>query len=161
MKLIELTKGYFAKVDDWRFEELSKHSWCVTTWKGKIYARRRKPGPVKDGCPDIRMHRQVMGVTDPKIEVDHIDGDTLNCQEGNLRASTRSQNACNRGVDKRSKTGYKGVSAVAGTKKWRAYIVKDCKQKSLGWHDCPIKAARAYDTAATELHGEFANLNFP
>ena len=161
MKLIELSKGYSVKVDDWRFEELSKYSWCITICNGKIYARRRRQGSLKDGYFNIRMHRQIMGVIDPKIEVDHIDGDTLNCQEENLRLSTRSQNCRNRGVDKRSTSGFKGVSKVIGCDKWRAYIVLNYKQKSLGRFRSPHEAAKAYDKAAKELHGEFARLNFP
>lgn len=38
------------------------------------------------------MHRWIMGVTDPEIEVDHRDNDGLNNQRYNLRPCTHLQN---------------------------------------------------------------------
>ena len=46
-------------------------------------------------------------------------------------------------------------------KKWAAMIMTDGKPKFIGHFDDEIEAARAYDAAARELHGQFAALNFP
>jgi hypothetical protein len=43
--------------------------------------------------------------------------------------------------------------------KWFAQIVKNGKQLYLGIQDSEIEAARAYNTAAIELFGQFAFLN--
>jgi hypothetical protein len=54
---------------------------------------------------------------------------------------------------------FKGVCRKR--EKWRAQIVKDGKQKSLGTYTTEEAAAHSYDRAALEMFGEFANLNFP
>ena len=156
MKQIPLTKGYFALVDDEDFEWLSQWKWNASVERNRVYATRS--GGV--GKAAIKMHRQIMGLTDPKIFCDHWDNWGLNNWRSNLRVATKSQNAMNRPIDKRSTSGFKCVSWFKKSNKWRAYIVVNYRQKSLGLFDCPVDAARAYDTAAKELHGEFANLNF-
>jgi hypothetical protein len=54
-----------------------------------------------------------------------------------------------------------GVYWVKGRQKWRARVKKNGKTRSFGMYDCELEAAKAYDAAALELHGDFANLNFP
>ena len=44
-------------------------------------------------------------------------------------------------------------------KKWRAYIVKDDKQRHLGYFVTQKEAALKYNEAAIELFGDFAHLN--
>lgn len=44
----------------------------------------------------VLLHRFIMGVTDPAVFVDHIDGNGLNCTRKNLRLSNALQNAQNR-----------------------------------------------------------------
>lgn len=60
---------------------------------------------------------------------------------------------------KNSTSIYKGVSWNKATSKWRAYIQKDGKLHHLGLFTDEIEAAKAYNKAATEMFGEFANLN--
>lgn len=89
-------KTFKAKVDRQDFEALSKFSWVITiSNRGKhFYATRLERQP--DGTTKrIRMHRQLLGVTDPTQYVDHKDGDTLNNQRHNLRITTPAQNCHN------------------------------------------------------------------
>lgn len=56
--------------------------------------------------------------------------------------------------------GYRGVSK-RNASKWAAQIGCGGVTHHLGTYESVEDAARAYDKAAIELHGEFARLNFP
>lgn len=142
-------------VDDAMFDDLSKYTWCVQKFKDKFYAMRKHKRTMS-----IQMHRFILNIVDRKVLVDHIDNDGLNNQSNNLRAATHSENLCNRGAVKNSKSKYKGVAWVTSHKKWRSSIQKDKVYKALGYFSSEIDAAKAYDTAAKKIHGEFAYLNF-
>jgi hypothetical protein len=76
----------------------------------------------------------------------------------NLRLANESQNGAN--VRKvRSKTGFKGAYNCSQTGRFLARICKDRKQIHLGRHDTAEQAAKAYDSAAIRLFGEFAVTN--
>lgn len=89
-------------------------------------------------------------------EIDHRDGDGLNCRRGNLRAATSTQNHCNTPVRKRNKSGVKGVCFQKGA--WCAYITSKGKTRNLGRYRSKEDAAHAYAHAAVQIHGEFARL---
>ena len=108
-----------------------------------------------------RAHRIIMGITDPKIQVDHINGNKLDNRKENLRLATNQQNNYNVGPQKNNKSGYKGVSWKKDKNKWEAKIRNNNKLKFLGYFDDLVEAGRAYDRAALELFGEFAWTNFP
>jgi AP2 domain. len=98
----------------------------------------------------------------PAEYVDHVDRDKLNNRWPNLRASSASENARNITAARSNNTsGYKGVSWHGQKEKWRAEIKVHGESRFLGLFDSKEAAARAYDAAAKNLHGEFANLNFP
>jgi hypothetical protein len=160
MKAIPLTKGKVALVDDADFVWLSQYKWHAvqpSRPNGSFYAARR------DTCQAGRyvyMHNVLLGV----VGVDHRDGDGLNNQRDNLRSATAHQNACSRrlNVHKRG-TGFKGVTRASAASRmsplWLAYIEANGKRYYLGYFGSPIEAARAYDSKALELHGEFALTN--
>ena len=89
------------------------------------------------------------------LQVDHINGDTLDNRRMNLRICTPAENRRNsvRGDGK-----FKGV-AQCTRYTWMAYITKDGARFHLGTFTAPEKAAAAYNGAAIVLHGRFANLN--
>jgi hypothetical protein len=99
---------------------------------------------------------------DPGLyQVDHVNGtgDSLTLRlasHGENRANSRKQ---------QSKTGkkyssiYKGVDWYKPAKKWRANIRFEWKLIYLGLFANEIDAAAAYNKAALECFGEFANLN--
>jgi hypothetical protein len=59
-----------------------------------------------------------------------------------------------------NKSGYRGVSWHRGSGRWQAYIGHEGKPKYLGTYSTPEAAARAYDEAAKQQHGDLAQLNF-
>ena len=108
-----------------------------------------------------RIHRLLLGATNPKMQVDHINGNKLDNRKENLRLATNQQNQHNVGKRKNNTSGYKGVSWYRKRKKWKAAIKHNKKSIHLGYYDTPEEASRAYDKAAVEFFGEFAHLNFP
>jgi hypothetical protein len=95
------------------------------------------------------------------LVVDHIDHNGLNNCKANLRLCSIAQNnrnviSANRGISK-----YKGVSWNKILKKWSAAVQLNKKRFYAGHFTDEIDAAKAYDKKASQLHGEFACLNFP
>lgn len=155
MKQIPLSQDKFASVSDHRFDYLNQFEWFASFDGHNWYAERM------DREKKIKMHREIMGVTDPKILVDHRDNDGLNNQDHNLRVCTNTQNQWNRGKAWNNKSGFKGVSFDKKRYRYRAQIRAGGDPIFLGHFEDPKDAALAYDEAAIELHGEFAYLNFP
>lgn len=148
MREIILTKGKVAFVDDDDYERLNKFKWCTD---GRYAIRREgaRPGYV------LFMHKEVLNTNE---KVDHINEFTYDNRKENLRLATQAQNSMNRGLQVNSTTGYKGVSANKG--RYQAYIKFQGKKINLGTYDTKEEAARAYDSKALELFGEFAKPNF-
>lgn len=157
MQTIPLTHGLFALVDDADFTWLSQWKWCAhQTKQGRWYATRIERSAGKPKI--VRMHRQILNAP-PGVQGDHKNGLTLDNQRSNLRLATCGQNCQNRGKQKRRTTSqYKGVSWSATHQAWRASIC-DGKARFLGRFKTETDAAKAYNTAARTLFGEFAKLN--
>jgi AP2 domain. len=153
MKLIPLTQGLFAKVDDGWFEELNQYKWYAHKNGSTYYAEREVAGG------PVFMHRVIMN-TPKDLVVDHIDHNGLNCLEENMRNCTRQQNRMN--LLPHGKSKYLGVSyhTTKGYTYIKASIRHDGVTRHIGLFPTEEDAARAYDEKAKEYHGEFANLNF-
>lgn len=92
----------------------------------------------------------------PAVLVDHKNRKKNDNRWDNLREATVSQNVANSGARSTSGSGVKGVSWCSSTKKWRATITVNGKQRSLGRHDELESAAASYARAASGVFGEFA-----
>lgn len=159
MKLIALTKGLFAKVDDQDFEFLNQWRWRAEQRHGReFYAVRYRHAP-GNRQKRVSMARLLMG--EPKgFLVDHWNGDTLDNQRENLRKATNAQNQCNqRRLRVNNTTGFKGVYLDKPRGRYVAQIYLNQKRKYLGYFETAEEAARAYDTAAVAMFGEFAAPN--
>lgn len=125
---------------------------------------------IKINRKDYRAHRLAwLYVTGnwPEKLLDHINGDKSDNSFKNIRNATYTDNNRNSILNKKSKSGYKGVSWRKKEKTWyaRIRIGRDDADKlgmngnclSLGFHETAIKAHEAYKKASIKYHGEFAN----
>ncbi|HXE49531.1 MAG TPA: AP2 domain-containing protein [Ramlibacter sp.] len=156
MRLIDIsTKKHpktFCIVDDSDYEFLSQWKWSAEQAKNKIYAVRSNK--IGDKRRTMRMHNQITGIKN----IDHIDGDGLNNQRGNLRKCTHMQNMAN--TPKRyGKHRYKGIAWQEHLQHWTSRIVSNKKRYNLGCFPTAELAAAAYNFAAKRLNGEFAWIN--
>lgn len=149
--------GCEVLVDAADHEWLSQYRWHVSAWKpGKVYAKSCL-GRLRHG--GFAMHRLIMNAP-AGLEVDHVNGDGLDNRRANLRLATRRQNSANTG-SRRGTSKYKGVSWNRQRNRWIAQIRRGGKVCRLGRFRDEEEAARVYDKAALQEHGEFARLNFP
>lgn len=161
VKQIDLTKGYTATIDADDADAVEQHSWCANLCSnGSIYAKTRIGGRKGRG---VSLHEFLLGKV-KGLQIDHIDGNTLNNCRSNLRHVNPSQNCMNRGKIRRAcASAYKGVTNRKCRKSspWQARIQVGDKRVLLGFFDTQERAARAYDVAAMQYFGPFARLNFP
>jgi hypothetical protein len=160
---VELTQGYVAVIDVGDVARVAQQTWSA-------HVARRDDGSIKNvyavthivgpGGVDslVRLHHYILDAVEG-VPVDHKDGNGLDNRRSNLRLATHSQNGCNRRAPKNNRSGYKGVSFESARGQWKAKICSGGKQRHLGLFPTAEDAARAYDSAAIELHGEFAHLN--
>lgn len=148
---IRLSDGEVAVCDAGDYDLVAPHTWsCMDGYP--VYTEN-KSVPRQT----VRLHQVLCPDWDM---VDHINGDPLDNRRENLRQCTAVQNVAN-SKSYRGTSCYKGVSWDSSREKWISSIQQARKTKHLGRFDHEGDAARAYDAAAIEAHGEFARLNFP
>jgi hypothetical protein len=150
MKIIELTKGKVAIVDDDDYNELSKYKWQYTTFTGHEYARRAV------NYTSQNMHRFIMNPPNG-MEVDHINGNGLDNRRCNLRICTPTQNQWNSKTPITNTSGYKCVIWEPKLNKWRVRIRKDGKRYTIGYYKNIEDAHKAQVEYSIKLHGEFSS----
>ena len=145
MRLIGLTQGQVAIIDDSDYEELSKYKWCAR-WKSdtqSFYAIRdfKSNGYGKS----TSMSRFLLGLKKgDKRQGDHINHDTLDHRRCNLRIVTNQQNSQNRRIKP------KGYTKVGNT--YRAGIKVNYKIIPLGVYNTPEEAHQVYLKARRIYH---------
>jgi HNH endonuclease len=179
-KIIPLTKGKFAIVDDvdydWltgiRPESISTATQRKPRQQPPMYyhwywIKSNGAAGTSWGCgvnkKHFLMHRLIMNAPDD-MEVDHINHNKLDNRRENLRLATRMQNAHNMIKPKHGTTSlYIGVIWSKKYNTWVSQIagIEGVKyNKFLGHYDNELIAAIAYDYAARERDSIFFKGNF-
>lgn len=107
----------------------------------------------------ILLHRLIMFGVDggeASTKVDHINRNRLDCRRSNLRTCADAENALNRSVSSRNKSGVTGVIWRPNEGKWQAYICQGRKSSSLGYYKNKNDAISARIIAEQNLFKEFA-----
>ena len=162
MRVIQLTMGKEAIVDDEDYEGLIKFSWqAKLNRSGNWYAKRGVNPSKSSGVRKYRlimMHQQILGIYDG---IDHIDGDGLNNRRGNLRGADQSVNNQNKRKKPGASSRFIGVSWKPRCHKWYAQIkVPKGPVQYLGVFEDEVEAAKAYDVAARSLYNGYVKTNF-
>lgn len=156
---ILLTRGKLAIIDTADRGLVEGRSWYSTKKKQCWYAKSDL-GPVDGERVRDTLHRVIMGVTDRRVQVDHINRNGLDNRRSNMRLCSNAENSRNQRRPSNT-SGFKGVSWNKLMNKWRAQIRVDYHTTCIGHFASKEDAARAYDQYAMTLFGEFAVLNFP
>lgn len=155
MKEIGLSRGLVAIVDDDIYEQLANHKWHALNIRGRFYAARTTWPERKM----VLMHRQALSISGRSIQIDHIDGNSLNNCRSNLRLCNNAENNRNKALTVSNTSGFKGVSWNSDAKKWNSRIKYNYKTFHIGLYSDLKECALSYDIAALLIHGEFAKTN--
>lgn len=144
---VRLSNGHVAYVDPDDYDKVKGFSWSEHV-KGGAVAYNPSQGV------NVYMHHLIL----PKKEgfvIDHINRNSLDNRQCNLRYATRSQNGAN-GVWNEAR--YKGVTQHG--KGFKAQITVNYENIVIGTFPTEEEAARAYDEEARKHWGLFARTNF-
>lgn len=157
VKQLPLPDGRYALVDEHTYALAINYRWFFIgrSARGFYIGRHRRTGPAgRRYQTTLYLHRLVMGEPPhPGLEVDHRNGDPLDCRRANLRWATPSQNQQNRRV----------VQAASGHRNvyhhhahWRVRMVVAGRHRSFGSFKTVEEAAHAAAAARRQHFGEFA-----
>jgi hypothetical protein len=135
--------------------------WCIRTQSYYATASRRFTDENgKRRGSTISLNRVVLGITDKKVFVDHINHDTLDNRKINLRTSTCSQNCRHRkGPNTNNKSGHRNVFWNTNIGKWSVRMFKDGRHISCGDFSDLETAAQIAKSMREKYYGEFAGLD--
>lgn len=139
-------KIMLCDIDDW--EKLKEYYWreSATGYANAMINYKNN-----------RFHRMIFDLSDPKIQVDHVNGDILDNRKENLRLCSNQNNSFNRGKNSNNTSGYKGVHFDKDRNKWRASIMHNGKNiSSPRRYNTPEEAYEWYVEKSNDIFGEFS-----
>jgi hypothetical protein len=150
-----IIKGHTVLIDEEDYPMLSRLSWNISKSKRTFYAGTKIF--MNGRQRSLLMHRMITGFV--ASQIDHKNHNGLDNRKENLRHATKRQNSINH--HRKNKWGYRGVYQKQDSKNFAFQIsVAGRKIHSKSGFPTPEAAARAYDLACKEYHGEFGIRNF-
>lgn len=143
-----------AIIDKEDYEKVKDFSWYARPNNNTIYAYAKIKGT---NGSNALLHRIIMEEDDPKVFIDHINGDGLNNRKINLRRATNQQNSFNcQARMKKNPDKIIGVRFDTSRNKWLAQLQHNMKQVYIGRFLTEEEAIIARLKKEKELFGEFA-----
>ncbi|MCK5604153.1 HNH endonuclease [Candidatus Pacearchaeota archaeon] len=151
---MKLKTGEVVFIDKKDYAVISQYSW----YRHPVGSHHLLYAAAWVNNKNTLMHRFLLNLNKNEM-TDHINGNGLDNRRSNLRKCTHQENMFNKKKYKNNKCGYKGVYWSPHHSKWRVTLYKYKKRFYIGYYRDLIEAAKAYNEAAIEHHGEFARLN--
>ena len=158
-RLVPLTRGHFAIVDEPDFGAIMANVWHAAEGTSGIWYAERSQSLGRRRYVCLSMHREVIAAPIGLV-VDHVNGNGLDNRRSNLRLASVAQNAANKFNSPNQRAGRaKGVTWNRSAGRWQAAIGHAGKVHYIGLFGSEEEASSAYDAEASRRFGEFANLN--
>lgn len=144
---LKLIRDKIVLVDKDDFLKYGKYKWTFDKYAVRFVKGKK-----------VYLHRLIMDC--PKnMEVDHINGNELDCRKNNMRICTHAENSRNIKLRTDNTSGYKGVSWYKNYDKWLVRVFLNNKKIHIGYFENKNEAVTAYNEAAIKYHGRFARIN--
>ena len=130
---------YIDRIKEWKWC-LASHGYAIGTRNGMR----------------TKLHRFIMDCPEDMV-VDHINHNTSDNRESNLRICTRAQNMANQSIAKDNKSRCTGVNWDTAKKSWRAYITINKRRIHLGNYQIKQDAIDSRLVAQDKYFGQYSN----
>lgn len=137
---------FYFDLDDYKL--IKNYCWCYSD-KGYVVTH-------SDCGIRTSMHRMVMHVTDPYIQIDHIYHINHDNRKSELRLADNSKNQMNKSIQKNNSSGVTGVYLHKPSNKWVARVNINEKETHLGSFDNFNDAVEARIIAEEKYYKDFA-----
>lgn len=146
-------RGRVILIDDEDVPLLTKHKWRVSKGYGHEYIQRWAPHKHRH-AKMLWFHREIMSPPDD-MEIDFINGNTLDVRKQNLRIVTHQENSYNRKLQNNNSSGVPGVWWLAREQVWEAGITHEKVKYRLGSFAKFEDAVAARKNAELLFHPDF------
>ncbi|KAA0117852.1 hypothetical protein CIW48_26985 [Methylobacterium sp. P1-11] len=154
---LKLSDGTFATID-----ECDEAAVSHIVWRREAIKRASGGFYIYGRCPvkrdKVYLHRFLLNAKRGEY-VDHVNGDGTDNRRSNIRLCSPSENNANRAA-KPNKWGFRGVFWCNEHRKFRGRVMFEGRTYQTAWFPAAAEAAKARDRLASDIHRQFAVLNF-